>query len=50
MEQNPIWTIVLQAPLSTTERDAVVKEARDLQMDEAIAIEDDLIQLSKSGL
>jgi carboxyl-terminal processing protease len=50
MEQNPLWTIVLQAPLSTTERDAVVKEARDLQMDEAIAIEDDLIQLSKSGL
>jgi carboxyl-terminal processing protease len=50
MEENPLWKIVMQTPLMPVERDTIVKEAHDLQMDEAVSIEEDLIQLSKSGL
>lgn len=50
MEQNPLWKIVTKKTLLPTEREAAVQKARDLQMDEAVAIETDMIQLSKSGL
>ena len=49
MEHNPLWKIVTH-PALPSEKDAALKEARDLQLDEAVAIEEDLIQLSKSGL
>ena len=47
MEHNPLWKIVTH-PALPSEKDTALKEARDLQMDEAVAIEEDLIQLSKS--
>ena len=49
MEKNPLWKIATH-PLLPSEKETAVKEAHDLQMDEAVAIEEDLIQLSKSGL
>ena len=49
MEHNSLWKIATHPALSS-EKETVTKKVRDLQMEEAVAIEDDLIQLSKSGL
>ena len=47
MQNNPLWSIIGQKISSPHESAALVKKANDLQMAEAIAIEEDLLQLCR---
>ncbi len=48
MRQNPLWAILAQKPASALENEGAQVKIDDLQMAEAIAIEEDLLQLSKN--
>lgn len=47
MQNNPLWSIIGQKISSPHESAALAKKANDLQMAEAIAIEEDLLQLCR---
>jgi carboxyl-terminal processing protease len=46
MKKNPLWVVLNQRPVSSDEALPLKDKANKIQMDEAIAIERDLIQLS----
>lgn len=46
MKQNVLWSIFNYRPVSPEEKEAVRRKVNELQMNEAVAIEEDLIRLS----
>jgi carboxyl-terminal processing protease len=46
MKKNPLWSILDKKPISSDEGETLRKKVDSLQMEEAFAIEEDLIQMS----
>ena len=49
LEESPLRTILGQKAGSTEEGESLRKKAQDLQLDEAVSIEEDLIELTRRG-